>query len=113
MIERSSPGVQTERRGDAGPVRDLLDGKAAPGDSFNSEHEALPDADFGTAVAMAPHALAGRHALLQPEDLEAALPVRLASRRGLGIAARLHRRFELAWFHDGASFRSISGLRYD
>jgi hypothetical protein len=26
----SSPGAQTERRGDAGPVRDLLGGKAAP-----------------------------------------------------------------------------------
>src|SRR5215510_8114297 len=29
-MERSSPGAQTERRGDAGPVRDLLGGKAAP-----------------------------------------------------------------------------------
>ena len=29
---RSSPGAQTKRRGDAGPVRDLLGGKAAPAD---------------------------------------------------------------------------------
>jgi len=28
------PGAQTERRGDAGPVRNLLGGKAAPADSF-------------------------------------------------------------------------------
>jgi hypothetical protein len=28
----SSPGAQTERWGDAGPVRDLLGGKAAPAD---------------------------------------------------------------------------------
>jgi len=27
-----SPGAQTERRGDAGPVQDLLGGKAAPAD---------------------------------------------------------------------------------
>jgi hypothetical protein len=29
-------GAQTERRGDAGPVRDLLGGKAAPAVSFRS-----------------------------------------------------------------------------
>ena len=31
-MRASSPGAQTERRGDAGPVRDLLGGKAAPAD---------------------------------------------------------------------------------
>src|SRR6516225_4825142 len=32
LITQSTPGAQTERRGDAGPVRDLLGGKAAPGE---------------------------------------------------------------------------------
>jgi hypothetical protein len=31
-MERTSSGAQTERRGDAGPERDLLGGKAAPAD---------------------------------------------------------------------------------
>jgi hypothetical protein len=56
---------------------------------------------------------AWRDAFLQPDELEAALPLRLAWRRGLALAAGLNGRLDLAWFHEGTSFRSISGLRYD
>jgi hypothetical protein len=31
-MKQSSPGAQTERRGDAGPVSGLLGGKASPAD---------------------------------------------------------------------------------
>jgi hypothetical protein len=48
---------------------------------------------------------------LQLDDLEAALPLGWAGRRGLALAAGLHGLLDLARFHDGTSFRTHGGLR--
>src|SRR6516164_4444818 len=67
-------------------------------------------------VATKPPTISGvarRDPFLQLDKLEAALPLGLAGRRGLGLAAGLYGRLDLAWFHDGTSFRINSGLRFD
>jgi hypothetical protein len=48
---------------------------------------------------------------LQLDEVKAALPLGLALRRGLALAAGLHGRLDLAWFLDGTPFRINSGLR--
>jgi hypothetical protein len=67
--------------------------------------------DFGV-VTLTTVPTTGRDAFLQLDDLEAALPLGLAGRRGVALEAGLHGRFDFSWFHDGTSFRIDSGLRY-
>jgi hypothetical protein len=53
-----------------------------------------------------------RNPFLELDDLEAALALLLAGWRGVGLARGLRRLLDFAWFHDGTSFRTQSGLRY-
>jgi hypothetical protein len=53
----------------------------------------------------------GSDPFLQLDELEAALALGRAGRRGLALAAGLHGRLDLARFHEGTPFRINSGLR--
>jgi hypothetical protein len=65
------------------------------------------------AMAIAKRSTSRSDPFLQLDDLEAAFSLGLAGRRGLALAAGFYGRLDLAWFHDGTSFRSKCGLRYD
>jgi hypothetical protein len=54
----------------------------------------------------------GRNSFLQLDELEAPLTLGLPRWRGLILAARLHWRLDLEWFHFGTSFLVNGGLRY-
>src|SRR5260370_32360056 len=113
----------------SGPVRDLLGGKAAPADcaslwripAWNGAACPVPGRSYWAYISLmvaggkagpaaAVHVCARRDAFLQLDDLEAALPLGLAGRRGLAFAAGLHGLLDLARFHDGTSFPSNGGL---
>ena len=67
MVAATCPGAQTERRGDAGPVRGLLGGKTSPAalvfllfmrDGF-ANRPALPDGSQNRPTLLPPSEIAG------------------------------------------------------
>jgi hypothetical protein len=110
---RSSPGAQTERRGDAGPVGDGRGAQPALA-ALQGGQLTVTVGSLGYVTAeVAPFAITPTRGdpFLQLDELEAALALGRAGRRGLALAAGLHGRLGLARFHGGTPFRINCGLR--